>query len=99
METTVREQEIIRLEKEIAKASKAKRFIESDDGGYVIEYLKALISTYTNQLLNNRKTQEEYIEIRAQIVLLRKIVQVLEVQGSEKVLGELSSRLSLAESE
>jgi hypothetical protein len=50
-----------------------------------------------NQLTNKRLEQEDYIEKRAQISLLRKIVQVLETQSNEQILLQLSEQLQLAE--
>jgi hypothetical protein len=63
----------------------------------VLDWLKQLTSDLVNQLTNKRLIQEDYIEKRAQISLLRKIVQVLETQSNEQILLQLSEQLQLAE--
>lgn len=93
-----RERQIASLEKKLYTASMAKKFIESEEGSYVIQYIQELVSQKTNDLINNRKTQEEYIEIRAQIDILRRLKQVLEVQANEQIIAKLNSDLELASS-
>mgnify|MGYP000857362436 FL=1 len=95
---TIRELEIERLQGEIAKAAKSKRFIESEEGSYVINYISEVVSSLTNQLINKRQERDDYIEIRAKIDVLRRLKQALESQSSDVVLSELSQRLALAES-
>jgi hypothetical protein len=63
----------------------------------VLDWLKQLTSDLVNQLTNKRLIQEDYIEKRAQISLLRKIVQILETQSNEQILLQLSEQLQLAE--
>jgi hypothetical protein len=96
---TEREKSVERLQKELTKAAQSKHFIESSEGQYVIEYIGELISGLTNQVMNTRKTHEEYIEIRAKVDILRKLKQVLEVQGNEQVIAKLSEDIALATSE
>lgn len=88
---------INKLEDELKKAGLAKRFVESEEGQYVISYVSELISVYTNMLISTRKSQEEYIELRAKIDVLRKIKQVLEVQSNDAVIAKLSADLKLAQ--
>jgi len=95
---TEREKYIEKLQSELTKAANAKFFTQSPEGGYVLDWLKQLTSDLINQLTNRRLDQNDYIEKRAQIALLRKIVQVLETQSNESVMLELSEQLKLAES-
>jgi len=90
---------INKLEKELKAASLSKQFVESENGQYVINYIAETISTYTNMLINARRPHEEYIELRAKIDVLRKLKQVLEVQGNDSVLTKLRADLDLAQSE
>jgi hypothetical protein len=94
-----REKYIANIEKELSKAAKAKRFTDSEDGRYVLDYMSELISTQINKFVNKRVTHEEYIELRAQVDILKRLKQVLEVQSNEKVLEKLHVDLELATSE
>jgi hypothetical protein len=96
---TERQKYVEKLESEIAKATKSKKFIGSEEGQYVIEWLKSLTSDLINQITNHRCEESEYVEKRAQIALLRKLVQVLETQASTSVIAELRDRLNLAVTE
>jgi hypothetical protein len=96
---TERQKSVERLQKELTKAARSKHFVNSDEGQYVIEYIGELISAFTNQVLNSRKSHEEYIEIRAKVDVLRKLKQVLEVQSNEEVIAKLAEDLALATSE
>lgn len=87
---------IANLETQLNKASLAKRFVDSEEGKYVIDYMAELISSLTNKLLNTRRTNDEYIEIRAQIEILRKLSQVLTVQANETVMLNIREKLELA---
>jgi hypothetical protein len=98
-EKTEREKYIERLENELSKAAKAQAFINSESGKYVLDYISELVSQLTNNIINKRRTHEEYIEIRAKIDILRKLKQVLEVQSNESIIADLSSQLELAQSE
>jgi SPX domain protein involved in polyphosphate accumulation len=94
-----REKVINKLTTEIAKASNAKKFTESEEGQYVINLLKELVSGYTNKMLNSRVDHLDYVELRAEIAVLRKVIQVLETQSSDSVINQLTERLDLAASE
>jgi hypothetical protein len=96
---TERQKSVERLQKELKKAARSKHFVNSDEGQYVIEYIGELISAFTNQVLNSRKTHEEYIELRAKVDVLRKLKQVLEVQSNDEVIAKLAEDLALATSE
>lgn len=96
---TERQKVVEKLSKELTKASKAKRFIESNDGSLVLEYISQFITDFTNQMLNTRKTHEEYIELRAKIDILRRLKAVLEVQGNEQAIARLNDQLDLASSD
>lgn len=98
-ELTERQKYIAKIENELSKAARSKAFVNSDEGRYVIDYIGELISQKTNELLSKRRTHEEYIEIRAQIDILRKLKQVLEVQSNEEVIAQLSTQLDLARAE
>lgn len=87
------------LEAQLKKAALAKTFVESTDGKYVINYINSLVSSLTNQILNSRKSQEEYIELRAQVDILRKLQAVLTVQANDDVLLKLREKIDLAKSE
>lgn len=95
-ELNPREKAIRSLEKELNKAAKSKAFTDSEGGQYVLGYIGELISGLTNTLLNSRKTEAEYIEIRGQIDILRKLKQVLEVQSDDGTMAKLRERLDLA---
>jgi len=98
-EMTERDKYIQRLESELSKAAKAQAFISSESGKYVLDYIAELVSQMTNNLINKRRTHEEYIELRAKIDVLRKLKQVLEVQSNESIIADLSAQLELAQSE
>lgn len=93
-----RQKYIQKLESEIAKASRSRQFVNSEEGKYVIGYIGELVSNATNKLINTRLSNEDYIETRAEINVLRKLKQVLETQASEDVIAELSAKLSEANS-
>jgi len=95
---TEREKYIEKLQSELTKAANAKYFTTSPEGTFVLDWLKQLTSDLVNQITNKRLELNDYIEKRAQISLLRKIVQVLETQSNEQVMLELSEQLKLAES-
>jgi cell shape-determining protein MreC len=97
-ELNPRQKQIEKLTKELAKAAKSKKFIESEEGNYVLDYIGELISNFTNQMINTRKTHEEYIELRAKIDVLRKLRGVLEVQSSDQAISQLNEQLDLASS-
>lgn len=90
---------ISKLEGELKKASLSRQFVDSESGQFVITYITELVSVYTNMLIGSRKTEEEYIELRAKIDVLRKLKQVLEVQGSDSAIKKLRADLDLAQSE
>lgn len=94
-----RDQYIERLQGELSKAAKAQAFTNSESGKYVLDYITELVSQLTNNLVNKRRTHEEYIEIRAKIDILRRLKQVLETQSNEKVIADLNAQLELAQSE
>lgn len=96
---TERDKYIAKIEAELTKAAKSRAFVNSDEGKYVINYIGELISQKTNELISKMRTHEEYIEIRAQIDILRKLKQVLEVQANEEVIAQLSAQLDEARSE
>lgn len=96
---TERQKYIKKLETELNKASRSRQFVNSEEGKYVIEYLAELVSNATNKLINTRLSNEDYIETRAEINVLRRLKQVLETQANEQVIAELSAKLSEATSE
>lgn len=98
-EMTERQKYIAKIQAELSKAAKSRAFVSSDEGQYVIGYIGELISQKTNELISKMRTHEEYIEIRAQIDILRKLKQVLEVQANEEVIAQLSAQLQEAQAE
>ena len=96
---TERQKYIEKIEGELSKAAKAKRFVGSEDGQYVIDYMKQLTSDLVNQITNRRCEELEYVEKRGQIAILRKLTQVLETQANEAVMIQLREQLNLAQSE
>lgn len=96
---TERQKYIAKIETELTKAAKSRAFVSSEEGQYVIGYIGELVSQKTNELLSKMRTHEEYIEIRAQIDILRKLKQVLEVQANEEVIAQLSAQLDEAKAE
>lgn len=95
---TEREKYIAKLEKDLAKASLSRRFVNSEEGKYVIDYITELVTNATNKLISSRLSNEDYIETRAELNVLRKLKQVLEVQANESIIAELSAKLSEARS-
>lgn len=98
-ELTEKQKYIQNIEKELSKAAKAKRFVDSEDGQYVINYISELISSQVNKFVNKRVDHEEYIELRAQVDILKRLKQVLELQANEKVVEKLHTDLELATTE
>lgn len=96
---TERDKYIRKIESELTKAARSRAFVSSDEGKYVINYITELVSQKTNELLSKMRTHEQYIEMRAQIEILRKLKQVLEVQANEEVISQLSAQLDEAKSE
>lgn len=93
-----REVYISNIKDKLSKAANAKKFVESEEGSFVITYIQELVSAKTNKMIANRLTHEEYIELRAQVDVLRRLKQVLEVQANDTVINKLSEDLTLAES-
>jgi hypothetical protein len=93
-----REQAIRRLEKELTKAARSQKFVKSEEGCFVLEYIAELISQLTNKVLNKRLETEEYIEVRAKIDILRKLKAVLEAQANEEHINSIREQLDLAQS-
>lgn len=94
-----REKVVEKLQKQLVEASLAKRFLDSEEGVYVIDYISEVISTLTNNLIGKRLEHEEYIEARAKIDILRRLKQVLEAKASDTVIAKMSADLELATSE
>lgn len=102
MEPTVkteRQKYVEKLEGELSKAAKAKKFVTSEEGQYVIDWLKQLTSDLINQITNKRCEEVDYIEKRGQIAILRKITQILETQSNDQIIIQLRDQLNLASSE
>ena len=87
------------LEAQLRSAGLAKTFVESTEGQYVIDYINTLVSSLTNQILNSRKDHDEYIELRAQVDILRKLQAILTVQANDSVLLKLREKIDLAKVE
>lgn len=96
---TERQKYITKLENELAKASRSRQFVNSEEGKYVINYIGELVTNATNKMINTRLSNEDYIETRAELNVLRKLKQVLETQASDSVINELTAKLSEANSE
>lgn len=94
---TEREQYIERLQGDLAQAALSKKFLDSEEGKYVIDYISEVQKTLTEQMLNNRKTYEEYVELRAKVDILRRLNQVLAAKSSDTVIAKLSEDLQLAQ--
>lgn len=97
IELTEREKAVKRLQDNLFEAAMSKRFVESEEGRYLLDYITEVVSTLTNQLIGKRLEHEEYIEIRAKIDILRRIKQVLEVKADDKVIVKLQQELGLAQ--
>lgn len=96
---TERQKAIEKIEKELTKAAKSKHFVESPEGSIVLDYINQFVTDFTNQMLNSRKTHEEYIELRAKLDILRRLKAVLELQANETAIARLHEQLDLATSE
>lgn len=97
-ELSERDAYIKKLQDDLLEASLAKKFVDSEEGKYLIDYISGVISTLTDQIISSKKTHDEYLELRAKIDILRRLKQVLEVKSSEKVIQKLSEDLQLASS-
>lgn len=95
---TKREEAIEKLQGDLFEAAMSQRFIESEEGKYLINYITEVVSSLTNQMINKRLEREEYIEVRAKIDILRRLKQVLEAKASDVVIAQLKEQLSLAQS-
>lgn len=87
---------IEKLQSELLKASNSKKFVESEEGSYVISYIQELVTAKTNSLLKVGLTHEENISLKAEINILRKLKAVLEAQASDTQIKELNDALTLA---
>ncbi len=94
-----RQQAIERLQNDLFEAGMSHRFINSEEGKYVIDYITEVVSTLTNQMVSKRLERDEYIELRAKIDILRRLKQVLEAKASETTIARLKEDLNLAQSE
>ena len=94
-----RQKSIDRLEKELAKAAKSQRFVNSDEGSYVIEYIGELISSITNNIVNKQQDHLSYVKLQGQAEILIKLKRVLETQANEQVIAQIHQQLDLAKSE
>lgn len=94
-----RQQAIEKLQNDLFEAGMSSRFVNSEEGKYVINYITEVVSALTNQMINSRLDREEYIELRAKIDVLRRLKQVLEAKASDAVIARLKADLDLAQSE
>lgn len=94
-----RQEYIASLKKNIAKATKAKHFTDSTEGQYVIDLLTDTINTHTNAILGKQLTLEEYIDKRARVDVLRKVIAILTTQADETTTAQLIDRLDAAEND
>lgn len=95
---TIREEAIERIQDKLFEAAMSKRFIESEEGKYLLDYITEVVSNLTNKMLNKRGSYEDYIELRAKIDILRRLKQVLEVKADDESIVKLKEELSLAQS-
>lgn len=93
-----REDYIEKVQSELYQAAMSQRFINSDEGQYLINYITEVVSSLTNQLINNRLERDDYIETRAKIDILRRLKQVLEAKASDTAILKLKEQLDLAQS-
>jgi len=93
-----RQQAIDKLQNDLFEAGMSSRFVNSEEGQYVIKYITEVVSALTNQMINSRLDREEYIELRAKIDVLRRLKQVLEAKASDTVIARLKQDLDLAQS-
>lgn len=90
---------INKLQDDLFQSAMSQRFVNSEEGKFVIDYISEVVSTLTNQLINKRQTQEDYIETRAKIDVLRKLKAVLEAKASDTTINKLKEDLALARSD
>ena len=98
VDKTPREKYLEKVQSDLFEASMSKRFIDSEEGKYVINYIAEVVSSLTNQMINKRVEHDEYVELRAKIDILRRLKQVLEAKASDTVIAKLQEDLSIAES-
>lgn len=94
-----RQQAIERIQNDLFEAGMSRRFVDSEEGKYVIDYITEVVSTLTNQMVSKRLERDEYIEIRAKIDVLRRLKQVLEAKANTTTIARLKEDLNLAQSE
>jgi ketopantoate reductase len=93
-----RQEAIDRLQNDLFESAMSQRFIASEEGKYLINYITEVVSALTNQMINKRLDREEYIELRAKIDILRRLKQVLEAKADDAVINRLKDELNLAQS-
>lgn len=98
-ELNPRQAYINKLQDDLFQSAMSQRFIQSEEGKYVIDYITEVVSTLTNQLINKRQSQEDYIETRAKIDVLRKLKAVLEAKANDTIINKLKDDLALAQSD
>ena len=95
---TERQRVVEKLEKDLTKAAKAKRFVEGD-GSLVLDYIAEFVTDFNRQLHKLSNTHEQNIALKAKIDVLMRLRGVLEIQGNEQALVRLREQLDLANSE
>lgn len=94
-----REKYVNKLQDDLFAAAMSQRFVESEEGKYLLDYITGVVGTLTNQLINTRLSHEEYIETRAKADILRRLKAVLEAKASPTVIEKLKTDLKIAQSE
>jgi hypothetical protein len=87
------------LEKEVRKSAESRKFLDSTDGKYLMDWFDELISQYTNRILKQGVDHGEVIDLRARINLLRNIKSVLTMQGDETRMKEIQEQLKVAKTD
>lgn len=90
---------IEKVQNDLFKASMSHRFLNSEEGKFFIDYITEFVSSLTNKLINTRQSQEDYIDLRAKIDILRKLKAVLEAQADEKTIAKLKEDLEIAKTD
>ena len=95
---TERERVVKRLGDDLYTAAQARRFIDSDEGQFLLNYINEVVSNLTNNILNKRLEQIDYVETRAKIDILRRLKAALEAKADTKSMDRLREELELAPS-
>lgn len=93
-----RQRYIQKVSDNLYQAAMSKRFVDSDEGKYLLDYITEVVSALTNKIVGSRLERDDYIETRAKIDILIRLKQILEVKADDAAIAKLQKDLELAQS-